>query len=74
MEISKDAVIKAIGQPDPGDMDLINQLARREVQEDMEYIEDYLVIQKTRFGERFGCVTMMWIGTGNGSMMRPWKH
>jgi len=37
MEISKDAVIKAIGQPDPGDMDLINQLARREVQEDQVY-------------------------------------
>lgn len=25
------------------------------LQEDMEYIEDYLVIQKTRFGERFQC-------------------
>ena len=25
------------------------------LQEDMEYIEDYLVIQKTRFGDRFQC-------------------
>ena len=37
MEISKDAVVKAIGAPEPGDMDLINQLARRELQPEEVY-------------------------------------